>query len=47
MKILPITEITNKEKKELKKLKIKKQLTREESFREVFLSVKQCWNCEC
>ncbi len=45
--IKPITQITKKEQLELDNLKKKSKLTKEESFREVFLSVKCCWNCEC
>lgn len=45
--IKPITKITNSEKIELNKLNKKSKLTKEESFRQVFLDVKCCSNYEC
>lgn len=50
MKILPITKPTKKDKIELEKLRTKSKIARltdREAAREVFLSVKDLWDCEC
>jgi hypothetical protein len=47
MKIVAITKIVKKERKELNHLKKKKVKTNQEKDRELFLGMKQFWNCEC
>ena len=50
MNILPIEKITELEKLELDKIKEQSKhrpLTDSEAAREIFLDVKQFWNCEC
>lgn len=50
MKILPITSPTEQDKnrlEELKKIEKSRRLTNKEAAEQVFLSVKDLWNCEC
>jgi hypothetical protein len=50
MKILPIEKPTKKDNLELENLNKKektKKLTDKEASRQIFLSVKNLWNCEC